>query len=225
MIILVVEDDRTQAELIKTVLEQERYVIDIVSDGAEALKRVEIRDYDLAIVDLDLPQVPGQTIIARMRELELPTPVLVLTANEEMGSKVNLLDSGADDYLTKPFAVGELNARVRALLRRPKQILGNSFKLGDLQIMYGTHEVVINGERIKLTKNEFRLLDYLAHKADRVCTRSMIQEHVWGYDQDHNSNLIEVVVYNLRKKLKKYHSGLIETVQNIGYRFKGNNKA
>jgi DNA-binding response OmpR family regulator len=220
MIILLIEDNKEQAELVKTVLEQERFLVDVINDGAEGLKRVEVRDYDLAIIDLDLPNVPGTAIINRMRELELPTPVLVLTANDQLGSKVGLLDSGADDYLTKPFAVGELQARLRALLRRPKQVIDNNFKLGNLQIMYGTHEVSINGEKIKLTKNEFRLLDFLAHKSDRICTRSMIEEHVWGYDKDHNSNLIEVVIYNLRKKLKKYHAGLIETVQNIGYRFK-----
>jgi DNA-binding response OmpR family regulator len=220
MIILLIEDNQEQAELIKTVLEQERYVVDTAPDGMEGLKKVEIRDYDLVIVDLELPHVSGDTIISRVRELELSTPILVLTANDQLGSKVNVLDAGADDYLTKPFAVGELHARVRALLRRPKEIISNSFKLGDLKIIYGTHEVQVNGEPVKLTKNEFRLLDYLMRKADRVCTRSMIQEHVWGYDQEHKSNLIEVVIYNLRKKLDRYQAGMIETVQNIGYRFK-----
>src|SRR6185503_13077539 len=119
---------------------------------------------------------------------------------------------GADDYLTKPFAISELVARVGAMLRRPKQAVANTFSIGGMEIRYGTHEVVINGQIVKLTRNEFRLLDFLARKSDRVCTRTMIEEHVWGYNQAHTSNLIEAVIYKLRKKIGRYHGDLIETV-------------
>jgi len=220
MIILVIEDNKEQSDLIKTILEEERYVVDASTDGKEALDRVEVRDYDLLIVDLDLPSVTGQDIIKRVRELGISVPVLVVTANDQLGSVVNLLDQGADDYLTKPFAASELVARVKALLRRPQQIVGNTFKIGKVNVIYGTHEVSVNDKTVKLTKNEFRLLDFLLHKTNRVCTRSMIQEHVWGYDHDHNSNLIEVVIYNLRKKLKSVGADFIETAQNIGYRIR-----
>ena len=161
MIILVVEDNPQQMELIRTVLEQERYASDEAVDGADALKKIEVRDYDLAIIDLDLPQTSGQELVARMRELGLTTPVLILTANDELSSKVTLLNAGADDYLTKPFAVSELIARVQALLRRPESFVSNSVKIGNIEMVYNTHEIFLNGERIKLTKNEFRLLDYL----------------------------------------------------------------
>ncbi|HYF05026.1 MAG TPA: response regulator transcription factor [Patescibacteria group bacterium] len=220
MVILIIEDNKEQSELIKTVLQEENYVVDTALDGKQALERVEVRDYDLLIVDLDLPFVTGQEIIKRVRELEISVPILVLTANDQLSSVVDVLDNGADDYVTKPFAVTELVARVRALLRRPKQVLSNTFTIGGVEVMYGTHEVLINGVRIKLTKNEFRLLDFLLRKADRVCTRSMIQEHVWGYNKEHQSNLIEVVMYNLRRKLRKANADFIETVQNIGYRIK-----
>ena len=219
MIILVVEDEPEQLELITTVLEGERYVVDKATDGQDALSKIEVRDYDLVIIDLDLPVLSGQELVARMRQLGLSTPALILTANDELGSKVTLLNSGADDYLTKPFAVSELLARVGAILRRPKQEVANTFQTGDLEIRYGTHEVAIGGQIVKLTRNEFRLLDFLARKSDRICTRTMIEEHVWGYDQEHTSNLIEAVIYKLRKKIGRYHGDLIETVQNIGYRF------
>ncbi len=220
MIILLIEDEKKQSEFIQRALEQDYYKVDVTYDGKEALDRVEVRDYDLIIVDLNLPNVKGEDIIKRIRELELKTPVLVLTANDELGSKVANLDNGADDYLTKPFALDELLARVRALLRREAQPLPQTFKQGNLELVYSTHEVKIDGNPIKLTKNEFRLLDFLSRMPERVCTRAMIEEHVWGYNSSNKSNVIEASIYNLRKKLGKHNKDLIQTVQNIGYRFK-----
>lgn len=220
MIILVIEDNKEQSDIIKTILEQERYVVDVAADGREAMHRLEVRDYDLILLDLDLPVVSGQEILDRAREMKIATPILILTAHDEMQMIVELLDRGADDYIVKPFSIAELMARVRALFRRPQQFTPNTFISGRFEIKYGTHEATINGTPIKLTKNEFRLLDFLVRKADRVCTRSMIQEHVWGYDTEHKSNLIEVVIYSLRRKLRKLNADLIETVQNIGYRIK-----
>lgn len=220
MIILLIEDEKKQSEFIQRALEQDYYKVDVAYDGQEALDRIEVRDYDLIIVDLNLPNVKGEDIIKRIRELELKTPVLVLTANDELTSKVANLDNGADDYLTKPFALDELLARVRALLRREAQPLPQTFKQGNLELVYSTHEVKIDGNPIKLTKNEFRLLDFLSRMPERVCTRAMIEEHVWGYNSSNKSNVIEASIYNLRKKLGSQNKDLIQTVQNIGYRFK-----
>jgi DNA-binding response OmpR family regulator len=220
MIVLLVEDEKKQAEFIAKALDQDYYKVDVVYDGEEALKRIEVRDYDLMVIDLNLPKVDGTTLVKKVRELGLATPILVLTATDEITAKVINLDSGADDYLTKPFALDELLARVRALLRREKVPLPQTFKQGDLELVYGTHEVRIKGSPVKLTKNEFRLLDFLSRMPERVCTRAMIEEHVWGYNSNNQSNVIEASIYNLRKKLGPQHKDLIQTVQNVGYRFK-----
>ena len=220
MIVLLIEDEKKQSEFIQRALEQDYYKVDVSYDGKEALERIEVRDYDLVIVDLNLPNVEGTEIVKRIRELQLKTPVLVLTANDDVNSKVANLDNGADDYLTKPFALDELLARVRALLRREAVPLPQTFKQGNLELVYSTHEVKIDGNPVKLTKNEFRLLDFLSRMPERVCTRAMIEEHVWGYNSNNKSNVIEASIYNLRRKLGQKNKDLIQTVQNIGYRFK-----
>ncbi len=220
MVILLVEDEKKQAEFIEKALEQDYYKVDVAYDGEEALKKIEVRDYDGLIIDLNLPKISGDELVTKVRELGLSTPILVLTANDSTDRKVANLDSGADDYLTKPFALDELLARVRALLRREKVSLPHTFKQGNLELVYGTHEVKVNGNPIKLTKNEFRLLDFLSRMPDRVCTRAMIEEHVWGYNTNNQSNVIEASIYNLRRKLGKTNKNIIQTVQNVGYRFK-----
>lgn len=218
MIILLAEDHPKQAELIKKIFEQEQYTVDVSNSGTEAWDKAQVRDYDLLVLDLDLPGMSGEELIKNIRDLSIQTPILVLTANDDGNSKVNNLDSGADDYLTKPFGVDELLARARALLRRPRFALPQKFVQGNLEIHYATREVLVGGKPLKLTRNEFRLLDFLARRPERVCTRSMIQEHVWGYDKELQSNVIEAVIYSLRKKLGG-HKDLVETVQHIGYRF------
>jgi two-component system copper resistance phosphate regulon response regulator CusR len=220
MIVLLIEDEPKQSEFIAIALEQAAYVVDKAYDGEEALKKIEVRDYDLIIVDLHLPKVSGEELIGKIRELKLTTPILVLTANDNTDTKVLALNTGADDYLTKPFALDELLARVRAVLRRPPTVVPHTFQAGQLELRYGTHEVKAGEKIVKLTRNEFRLLDFLIHKPDRVCTRAMIEEHVWGYNTTNESNVIEVVVYNLRRKLGPQFKKYIQTVPNIGYRFK-----
>lgn len=220
MVILLIEDEKKQSEFIQRALEQDYYKVDAVFDGKEAMDRIEVRDYDLIIVDLQLPQVSGVEIVKRIRELKLKSLVLVLTANDDINMKVANLDNGADDYLTKPFALDELLARVRALLRREVAPIPQTFTQGNLELLYSTHEVKVDGSPVRLTKNEFRLLDFLSRKPDRVCTRAMIEEHVWGYNTDNKSNVIEASIYNLRRKLGEKNKNLIQTVQNIGYRFK-----
>lgn len=220
MVILLVEDEKKQAEFIHKALEQDYYKVDVSYDGEDALKKIEVRDYDTIIVDLNLPKISGDELVKRIRGMGLHTPILVLTANDDVDRKVANLDSGADDYLTKPFAIDELLARVRALLRREKVAQPQTFVQGNLELIYGTHEVKVNGQPIKLTKNEFRLLDFLSRMPERVCTRAMIEEHVWGYNSNNESNVIEASIYNLRRKLGKDNKNLIQTVQNVGYRFR-----
>jgi DNA-binding response OmpR family regulator len=220
MVILLIEDEKKQAEFIQKALEQDYYKVDVSYDGEDGLKKIEVRDYDAIIVDLNLPKIDGNELVKRIRGLGLKTPILVLTANDDTDTKVSNLDNGADDYLTKPFALEELLARTRALLRREAVPIPQTFKQGNLELMYSTHEVKVDGNPVKLTKNEFRLLDFLSRVPERVCTRAMIEEHVWGYNTDNKSNVIEASIYNLRKKLGKKNKEIIQTVQNIGYRFK-----
>ena len=220
MVILLIEDNQQQAELIKKVLERDLYTIEAAFDGEDAWKKIEIRDYDCIIIDLNLPKIAGEEIIKRIRTLDITTPILVVTANDQAQSKVQNLDNGADDYLIKPFGVDELRARVRALLRRPRNVMPQKFMQGNLEIYYGSREIKLSGRPVKLTKNEFRVLDFLARRPERVCTRMMIQEHVWGYNKELQSNVIEAVIYSLRKKLGNQHKNVVETVKDAGYRFK-----
>ncbi len=219
MLILIVEDEVKQVEFVTKALDQDFYTVESVTTGNEAMKKIEVRDYDLILLDLNLPGVSGGELIKQIRALGLHTPILIMTAQDDVQAKVAHLDLGADDYITKPFSIDELLARVRALLRREKVSLPNTFVYGDLELRYSTHEVKVKNKVIRLTKNEFRILDFITRRPHRVCTRAMLQEHVWGYNTEHQSNVIEASIYNLRKKLGEYKD-LIQTVQNIGYRLK-----
>lgn len=220
MVILLVEDEPKQSEFIQRTLERASFTVDAAFDGEEGKQKLEVRDYDLMIIDLDLPKIHGSDLVKHARDMGLKTPILILTANDALQAKVSHLDLGADDYLTKPFALEELLARVRALLRRPESVLPHIFKRGGLEIHFGTREVKLYGKTIKLTRNEFRLLNLLARKSERICTRGMIEEHIWGYEQIRQSNVVEALVYSVRRKLGKEHKDFIQTVQNIGYRLK-----
>lgn len=222
MTILVVEDEQKIARFIKKGLEMEHYTVDLAYDGEEALNLVELNGYDLIILDLMLPKKDGIMVCKEIRDNRIETPVIMLTARDTIDDRISGLDSGADDYLVKPFSFGELLARIRALLRREKTVQRTSLHIEDLILDPATHEVTRNGKSIELTSKEYRLLDYLMRRPSQVCTRTMIGEHIWGYDFSDDSNVIDVYISYLRKKIDTgFQKKLIHTVRDVGYKIKG----
>jgi heavy metal response regulator len=221
MRILVVDDEKKVASFLKRGLEEEYYAVDCAYDGEEALFMVEANDYDLMILDIMLPQIDGLEVLERVRDKGLPLPVLMLTAKDSVEDVVKGLDAGGDDYLTKPFAFAELLARVRALLRRKEQRPAGALQVADLVLDPIAHEVRRGGEEVELTAKEYALLEYLMRHANRVVTRTMISEHVWDYHFDSMTNVIDVYVNHLRKKIDHNSSrGLIHTIRGVGYMLK-----
>ncbi len=222
MRILVVEDEKKVASFLKKGLEEEYYAVDCAYDGEEALYMVEASDYDLVILDIMLPKIDGLEVLKGVREKGLPLPVLMLTAKDSVEDVVKGLDAGGDDYLTKPFAFAELLARVRALIRRKEREPAGELRVGDLVLDPVSHTVSREGQEIDLTAKEYALLEYLMRHADRVVTRTMISEHVWDYHFDPMTNVIDVYVNHLRKKIDLNSSqGLIHTIRGVGYMLKG----
>ena len=218
MRLLLVEDEVKVASFIRRALEEETYAVDLASDGAEGLCRASSESYALIILDLMLPGMSGVEVLRQLRQQRIRTPVLVLTARSEVDQKVRGLDAGADDYLTKPFAVEELLARVRALLRRGSGDLVSVLQVDNLLLNPVTRQVTRGGRRIELTTKEYALLEYLMRNAGRVLTRPMIAEHVWNLDFDTFSNVIDVYVNYLRNKIDRGHERkLIHTVRGSGY--------
>jgi len=222
MTILLVEDERKISRFIKRGLELEHYTVDVAFDGEEALKLIEVNGYDLIILDLMLPKKDGIEVCKDIRKNKIETPVLVLTAKDLIDNKIEGLDSGADDYMVKPFAFGELLARVRALLRRERSVRQTKLQINDLVLDPATHEVYRGGKEIQLTSKEYRLLDYFMRRPNQICTRTMIGEHVWGYNFEQNSNVIDVYISYLRKKINgDFSNKMFSTVRDVGYRLKG----
>ena len=218
MRILVIEDEKKVARFIKKGLEEEGYAVDLASDGEEGLARVLDQVHDLIILDIALPKINGLQVLKKLRERKVPTPVLLLTVRATIEDKVLGLDSGADDYLTKPFAFQELLARIRALLRRKAEVGPPLLQVEDLVLDPARHLVTRGGERIDLTSKEFALLEYLLRNAGRVLTRAMISDHVWNYDFDTETNVIDVYVNYLRRKIdSRGEKKLIHTVRGSGY--------
>jgi heavy metal response regulator len=220
--ILVVEDEVKLAKLIKRVLEEERYQVDITHDGERGLEMALVGSYDLLILDLMLPKVTGLEICRKVRQEQSRVPVLMLTARDAINDRVAGLDAGADDYLVKPFAFEELLARVRAQLRRqiqPENLANQSLKYEDLELDLIRHEVTRGGKRIELTAKEFALLEYLMRNAGQVLTRDQIISKVWEYDFDANSNVVDIYIHYLRAKIddEKASRKLIKTVRGVGY--------
>jgi heavy metal response regulator len=222
MRILVVEDEKKVASFLKKGLEEEYYAVDCAYDGEEALYMVEANDYDLVILDIMLPKIDGLEVLQGVRDKGLPLPVLMLTAKDSVEDVVKGLDAGGDDYLTKPFAFAELLARVRALLRRKEGEPAGELHVADLVLDPVTHTVSRGGQEIELTSKEYALLEYLMRHANRVVTRTMISEHVWDYHFDPMTNVIDVYVNHLRKKVDLDSSQrLIHTIRGVGYTLKG----
>ncbi|OPY80642.1 MAG: Transcriptional regulatory protein CusR [Syntrophorhabdus sp. PtaU1.Bin058] len=218
MKILVVEDEKKVANFVKKGLLEEGYSVDVVHNGKDGLNFAIDQSYDLIILDIYLPGIDGLTILRKLRDGKVKTPVLLLTVRATIEDKVLGLDSGADDYLTKPFAFEELIARVRALLRRKRDANETVIQVADLILDPVRRTVTRKGQEIALTLKEFSLLEYLMQNAGRVLTRTMIIDHVWNYDFDTETNVIDVYVNYLRKKIDAGHDvKLIHTVRGVGY--------
>jgi heavy metal response regulator len=225
MRILVVEDEKKVANFIRLGLEQERYAVDAARDGADGLHLALTVDYDLIILDLMLPGIPGLDLLRQLREARKTVPVLILTAKGDVNDKVAGLDSGANDYLVKPFAFAELSARIRALLRRDSSQPATALRYRDLELDLITHTARRAGRKIDLKPKEFSLLEYLLRNMGRPVTRTMILEHVWDIHFDSISNVVDVHINSLRNKLdRESDPKLIHTVRGVGYVLKEDNE-
>ena len=226
MRILVVEDEYKIANAIKRGLENESFAVDVSYDADDGMAMATTEEYDLVILDRMLPGAhDGLEIVKSMRASNNHTPAIMLTAKDKITDRVDGLNSGADDYLVKPFAFEELMARIRALLRRPQDSLDNALRYDDLILNTGTFEVVRANKAIGLSKKEFALLEYLMRNPDRTVTKNSIMAHVWDYDADILPNTVEVYIGYLRSKIDKpfhSHKPLIHTVRGFGYKLGAN---
>jgi DNA-binding response OmpR family regulator len=222
MHILVVEDERRLANLVRRALEEEGNVVDISHDGAEGLDMAEGTQYDLLVLDLMLPHVDGIEICRRVRAAGNDARILMLTARDAVEDRVQGLESGADDYLVKPFSFSELIARVHALSRRQVQAQAEQeLVTGDLVLDLQRREARRGEDSIELTAKEFQLLEYLMRNSGHVLTRTQILDHVWGYNFDSFSNVVDIYVHYLRNKIDRgYPDALIKTVRGVGYTLK-----
>jgi heavy metal response regulator len=218
MRILVVEDEKKVASFIKKGLEEEGYAVDLAADGEEGLALGLTRVHDLILLDIRLPKMDGLRVLQALRQEQVTAPVLLLTVRATIEDKVLGLDAGADDYLTKPFAFQELLARVRALLRRRAEAEPAVLRIDDLRLDPARRTVTRGGEKIDLTPREFALLDYFMRNPGRVLTRTMIAEHVWDYSFDTSTNVIDVYVNYLRRKIDNGRERkLLHTMRGVGY--------
>ncbi|HEY5061426.1 MAG TPA: response regulator transcription factor [Gemmatimonadaceae bacterium] len=221
MRILVIEDDPTVGQYVKRGLEENRWSVDLVADGEDGEQRAESEAYDLIILDMRLPGKSGLEVLHALRARGHERPVLVLTAQDAVDSKVTALRAGADDYVTKPFAFEELLARVEALARRPPALASPTWAVADLVLDQATRVVSRGGEPIELTPKEYAVLEYLMRHAGRVMSRTLITEYVWGYHFDPGTNIVDVVINHLRKKVDAgRQKRLITTVRGVGYMIK-----
>jgi two-component system, OmpR family, response regulator len=221
MRILVVEDEHKIANAIKKGLEQEAYAVDIATDGNDGYDMASAEEYDLVVLDLMLPGMNGTDICFKLREQKVHVPILMLTAKGQLFEKVDGLNAGADDYLTKPFAFEELLARIRALIRRPPTLLNSILTVEDLSIDTNTFDVKRQGSSIRLSSKEYALLSFLMRHPNRIVTKEQIMNHVWSYDADILPNTVEVYIGYLRNKIDKPFKNvppLIHTIRGFGYK-------
>lgn len=218
MKVLIIEDDKTLANNIKHKLKEVLFAVDIAHVAEDGVFQAQEFSYDCIILDINLPDKSGFEVCETLREAKIATPILIMTARDDVGDKIKGLDLGADDYVTKPIDSGELIARVRALIRRSKNNPAPLFIIGDLQINPRTRRVKKGGKQIKLSSKEFSVLEYLALHSDEVVTRTMLMEHVWGSDFETLSNVIDVYIKNLRQKIDtKGRKKLLHTIRGSGY--------
>ena len=223
MRVLVVEDDAKIAAFITIGLKQAGFVVDQVADGAAGLALALTEPYAVGVIDLMLPQLDGLSLIEEIRRRQVNTPMLILSAKRSVDDRVKGLQTGGDDYLTKPFAFAELLARVQALIRRASGVTEPTrLKVGDLTLDLLTREVTRAGERLELQPREFALLEYLMRNAGRVISKTLILSHVWDYHFDPQTNVVDVLVSRLRSKVDKNHSEkYIQTLRGVGYVLRG----
>jgi heavy metal response regulator len=218
MRVLVIEDEKQLLKIIGERLKEEGYATDLVRDGIEGLHFAESLDYDCIILDIMLPSMDGFSVLRKLRARKINTPILILTAKDTIKDKVSGLDLGADDYITKPFSFEELIARVRAMLRRKSSEKETVLFISDLTLDLITREVSRGNHLIELTSKEFAILEYFLRNKGKVLTKSQIANHVWNYEFEYKSNIVEVYVRYLRKKLEdNFENKLIHTVSGVGY--------
>ena len=218
MRVLVVEDEQKINRAVSQALREEAYAVDSALDGEEGEELALVNEYDLIILDLMLPKKPGMALCRGLREQGIATPILMLTAKDTVEDRVEGLDSGADDYLVKPFHMDELLARARALLRRETTVKVTRLQVADLLVDTSSHRVTRNGMPIELTSKEYAMLEYFMRNQDQVLTRTMISEHVWDDQFDSLSNIIDVYIRRLRRKIDEgFQSRLLHTIRGSGY--------
>jgi len=217
--VLLIEDDKAIASFIMKGLKQAGFVVDHAPDGEDGLHRALTEDYDVAVIDIMLPKLDGLSLIGRLRDRKKRTPVIILSARDSVDDRVKGLQSGSDDYLTKPFAFSELLARIQALLRRTTHVAeATRLTVGDLTIDLLTREVTRSGTSIDLQPREFALLEYLVRNAGKVVSKTMIIEHVWRFDFDPQTNVVEARVSRLRDKIdRNFEKKLIHSFRGVGY--------
>jgi DNA-binding response OmpR family regulator len=221
MRLLVVEDEKRLADFIKNGLEEQKYSVDLAHDGESAEYLALTNDYDLIVLDILLPKKNGWEVCESLRHADINTPIIILSALNDVSDRIKGLDKGADDYLPKPFVIAELVARVKALLRRAHKVVQSVIHIRDLDLDLVARTVRRSGEEIPLTNKEFALLEYLILNKNKVVTRAMISEHVWDIHFDAGSNVIDVIINYLRKKIeKKDEERLIHTIRGAGYMLK-----
>ena len=218
MRVLVIEDDPTVGTFVKRGLEEQRWQVDLATSGDEGQQQAEAGSYDVIVLDMRLPGKSGMEVLRDLRGRGFEKPVLVLTAQDAVDAKVDALRAGADDYVTKPFALEELLARVEAVARRPAALALPELRVGDLVLDRATRKVTRGGDPVELTPKEYTVLEYLMRHPGRVMSRTLITEYAWGYHFDPGTNIVDVVINHLRKKVDAGRSPkLISTVRGVGY--------
>ena len=218
MTILLIEDEYKLVKVLKKGLSLECYAVDVAYDGEEGLQKGLRKDYDVIVLDLMLPKKDGIEVCKTLRRKHVLSPILMLTARDRVEDRVEGLDSGADDYLVKPFDFSELLARIRALLRRRKTTEQTKLKVGDLVLDPASHQVKKGGKLIRLSPKEYSLLDYLMRYPGRILSKNQLIEHVWGPDVEHSGNQLAVYIRYLRRKVNSRQKEAIQTVRGVGYK-------